>query len=166
VGAEIVNICGSLASEALGARSSGDDAGLKGGCLGDFGPGRAEEWTHGSEICQPVDQWLCRSMGRGLVYSTGCSFSKSWCRETFHNLGVQSADVSALWCFTSAKHVSSVSANSLVHGAHAICSCVPVVILDLSSINHINSKTRKNPCSENFETPCFSVCMGDGLERR
>jgi hypothetical protein len=35
-------------------------------------------------------------------------------------------------CFTSAKHVSSVTAKSLIHGAHAICGCVPVAILDLS----------------------------------
>jgi hypothetical protein len=32
----------------------------------------------------------------------------------------------------SAKCVSSVSAGSLIHGAHAICLCVPVIIPDLS----------------------------------
>jgi hypothetical protein len=77
--AEIVNICGSQACQALGARSSGDHAGL-----GECSPGRAEEWAQGSEICQPVDQWLHRPMGRGLMYSTSCSFSKSWHRESFH----------------------------------------------------------------------------------
>jgi hypothetical protein len=37
-------------------------------------------------------------------------------------------------CFTSAKHVSSISARSLIHGAHAVCVYVPVTILD-SPIN-------------------------------
>jgi hypothetical protein len=31
-----------------------------------------------------------------LACSTGCSFSKSWCGEAFHELWVQSANVSAL----------------------------------------------------------------------
>jgi hypothetical protein len=35
-------------------------------------------------------------MGQGLACSAGCSFSKSWCGEAFHELGIQSADVSAL----------------------------------------------------------------------
>jgi hypothetical protein len=39
---------------------------------------------------------------------------------------------SFLWCFTSAKYVSSLSAKSLVHGAQEVCGCVPVAILDLS----------------------------------
>jgi hypothetical protein len=33
-------------------------------------------------------------------------------------------------CFISAKSVSSVSARSPIHGAHTICVCVPVAILD------------------------------------
>jgi hypothetical protein len=35
-------------------------------------------------------------MGWDLVCSTGYSFSVWWCGEAFHELGVQSADVSAL----------------------------------------------------------------------
>jgi hypothetical protein len=34
-------------------------------------------------------------------------------------------------CFTSAKHISSVLAGSLIHGTHAVCGCVPITILDL-----------------------------------
>jgi hypothetical protein len=34
------------------------------------------------------------------------------------------------WCLTSAKHGSSVSARSLIHGAHTVWACVPVAILD------------------------------------
>jgi hypothetical protein len=96
VGVEIVKTCGSLDWQALGASSSGNHAGLRVVCFGECSPGGAEEWAQGSEICQPVDQWLHMPMERGLVYSTSCSFSKSWCREAFHELGVQSADVSAL----------------------------------------------------------------------
>jgi hypothetical protein len=44
---EIVNTCGSLASQALGARSSGGHVGLMGRYLGECGPGRAEEWAQG-----------------------------------------------------------------------------------------------------------------------
>jgi hypothetical protein len=35
------------------------------------------------------------------------------------------------WCFTSAKHVSRISARSLIHGAHTVCLCAPVAIWDL-----------------------------------
>jgi hypothetical protein len=45
--------------------------------------------------------------------------------------------------FTSAKSVSSISARSLIHGAHAVCVCVPVAILDsfwLFSIGIVLSK--------------------------
>jgi hypothetical protein len=34
-------------------------------------------------------------------------------------------------CFTLSKHVSSISARSLIPRAHAVCICVPVAILDL-----------------------------------
>jgi hypothetical protein len=40
----------------------------------------------------------------------------------------------SLWCFTSAKHCSSVSARSLIYGAHTVCVCVPVTILDSSQL--------------------------------
>jgi hypothetical protein len=60
------------------------------------GPGGAEEWAGGSEIPQHAEQWLCGPMGQGLVCRTGCSFSLSWHGEAFHELGVQSAKVSAL----------------------------------------------------------------------
>jgi hypothetical protein len=35
------------------------------------------------------------------------------------------------WCFTSTKYGSSVSPRSLIHGAHSVCVCDPVTILDL-----------------------------------
>jgi hypothetical protein len=34
------------------------------------------------------------------------------------------------WCFTSAKHGSSVSARSQIHGVYTVCICVPVAILN------------------------------------
>jgi hypothetical protein len=72
----------------------GDPVGLRGGSLEACGPGRAEEWNQGSEIPLSVEQPLCRPMEWGLVCSAGFSFSKSWSREAFQELGVQSADVS------------------------------------------------------------------------
>jgi hypothetical protein len=41
-------------------------------------------------------QWLCRLLGWGLAYNASCSFNKLWCGEAYHELVVQSADVSAL----------------------------------------------------------------------
>jgi hypothetical protein len=60
---DIVHACGSLPWQALRAQSGGDHAGLRGGSLGECGPGRAEEWAQGSEIQWPAEQWLCRPMG-------------------------------------------------------------------------------------------------------
>jgi hypothetical protein len=62
---KIVDACGSLAWQALGPRSCRDCAGLKGGSLGDRGPGRAEEQTQGSRILWPSKWQICRPVGRG-----------------------------------------------------------------------------------------------------
>jgi hypothetical protein len=92
-----------------------------------------EHGPSGSVIPQPVEQRLCGPMGQGLTCSAGCSFNLSWHGEAFHELGVQSADFSAFpGALLSAKCVSSVSAKFLVHGAHAVCGCVPVAMLALS----------------------------------
>jgi hypothetical protein len=64
--AEIVNECGSLAWQALGARSSGDHGSLRGGSLGESLPGGPEEQAQGSEIPWLVEQWLHGPMGVGL----------------------------------------------------------------------------------------------------
>jgi hypothetical protein len=66
------------------------------------------------------------------AWQAGCSFSKLWRGEDFHELEFQNAEVSAQvnLCFTSAKCVCRISARSLIHGAHTVCSCVPVAILD------------------------------------
>jgi hypothetical protein len=47
VEAEIMSVSGSLAWQALWARSGGDHVGLRGGCFGERGPGRAEEQAQG-----------------------------------------------------------------------------------------------------------------------
>jgi hypothetical protein len=62
---EIVNACGSLAWQALGPRSCRDCGGLKGGSLGDRGPGRAQKQAQGSRIPWASKWQLCRPMGRG-----------------------------------------------------------------------------------------------------
>jgi hypothetical protein len=80
----------------LRALPGGDCKGLRGGNLGERGPGGAEERAHVSEIPWPMEQHLHGPTGQGLACSTVCSFSKSWHGEAFHKLGVQSADVSAL----------------------------------------------------------------------
>jgi hypothetical protein len=47
-----------------------------------------------------------------------------WARDT----GCQSFD--SPWCFITAKCGSSISARFLSHGAHAVCLCALVAILD------------------------------------
>jgi hypothetical protein len=65
--------------------------------------------TGESQIPQNAEQWLCGPVGWGLVCSASYSFSISWSGEAFHELGVQSADVSA---FPGALPQSSVSPAS------------------------------------------------------
>jgi hypothetical protein len=90
-----VNAYGSPAWQAFRAWSSGDPVGLMCGSLR-TGPGEAEDQAQGSEIPRPAEQWLRGPMGWGLTGSTGYSFSILWPGEAFHELGVQSVDVSAL----------------------------------------------------------------------
>jgi hypothetical protein len=59
----MVSVCGSLAWQALGARSGGDHAGLRGGSLGERSHGGAEERAQGLEIPQPVKQQLAGLWG-------------------------------------------------------------------------------------------------------
>jgi hypothetical protein len=89
--------------------SGGDRAGLRDGSLGKHSPGGTEKQAQGSEILRPAEQWLCRPMEWGLVCSVCYSFSKSWRGEAFHELGVQSADVSALPCALPQSSVSPAS---------------------------------------------------------
>jgi hypothetical protein len=78
----------------------------------EHGLGRAEELAEGSEIPWPVEQQLRGPMGRGLACSTSCSLCKSWGREAFQELGVQSADVLALPCGLPQPSVSPESQQS------------------------------------------------------
>jgi hypothetical protein len=110
--------------------------GFEDGGLGDHSPGGAEKRVQGSEIPWPAEQWLSRPMGWGLVCSTGCSFSKLWCGEDFQELGVQSADVSALPCALPQSSVSLECLQSL-QTAQAVCGCVPGTILDLLQMSLI-----------------------------
>jgi hypothetical protein len=92
-----VNAYGSPAWQALRAGFSGDPVGLRGGSLGSD-PGEAEDQAQGSEIPWPAEQWLRGPIWWGLACSTstGYSFSILCLGKAFHELGVQSADVSAL----------------------------------------------------------------------
>jgi hypothetical protein len=107
-----VHACVLPAWQTLGVWSGGDHVGPKDGSLGEHGPGGAEEWAQGSEILQSVKQWLCRPMGQSLACSTCCFFTKSWHGEAFHELGIQSADISALPCALPQPSVSPVSWQS------------------------------------------------------
>jgi hypothetical protein len=59
--------------------------------------------------------------------------------------GSECRSFGCLWCFTSAKCVSIISAKSLVHGAHAVCGCVPVAILEPNNILYLIVKVKLNP---------------------
>jgi hypothetical protein len=83
----LCSACGLLACQALGAWSGRDPAGLWGGSLGEGGSGWTEERAQGSEI---------PGLQRSSSAVPDCSSSKSWHGGAFHELGVQSADVSAL----------------------------------------------------------------------
>jgi hypothetical protein len=61
---------------------------------------------------RPMEQWLRGPMGQGLACSAGCSFSKSWHGEGFHELEVRSADVSALPSALPQPRVSPASQQS------------------------------------------------------
>jgi hypothetical protein len=91
---------------------------------GSCGPTWSWAWC-GSRSGEPsgLEQWLCRPMGWGL----GCSFSRRWCGES---RGSECQSFGSPLCFTSAECVSSVSARSLIHGAHAVCNCIPVTIFE------------------------------------
>jgi hypothetical protein len=91
--AEILNICGSLAlrtppTEILWVQGVG--------VWGSTALVGQKNRAGGSEFPQCVKQWLCWPMGWGLTCSACYSFSIWWGGEAFHELGVQSADVSAL----------------------------------------------------------------------
>jgi hypothetical protein len=87
---EIVSVCGSLTS------SHGDPAGLQGGSLGWHSPVGERSRAGRLKVPQCMEQQLCGPMGQGLACSACYSFSIWWGGEASHELGVQSADVSAL----------------------------------------------------------------------
>jgi hypothetical protein len=55
---ETMNVCGSLAWQALEVQSGRDHAGVSGGSLGECSPSGVEEEDQGSEILWPAEQWL------------------------------------------------------------------------------------------------------------
>jgi hypothetical protein len=74
----------------------GDCPGLSSGSLGSTALAGLRSRAGGSEIPGHVEQWLPGHIGQSLVCSPCYSFSILWLGEDFHELGVQSADVSAL----------------------------------------------------------------------
>jgi hypothetical protein len=73
-----------------------DYACLRSGGLGSMALAGLRSRAGGLEIPQHSEQQLCGPIGQGLVCSACYSFSISWPGEASQELGVQSADVSAL----------------------------------------------------------------------
>jgi hypothetical protein len=92
----------------------------------------------GSEIPWGREQRLCGPMERDLACSACYSFSIWWGGEVSQELGVQSADVSALpGVLPPFKQVSSFLSKSLDHRGQKVCGCVPVAILISSPLLNI-----------------------------
>jgi hypothetical protein len=118
-----------------------------------------------SETPQCVKQWLRGPMGWGLKCSTCYSFSIWWGGEAFHELGVQSADVSALPGALPQSSMSPASAKSLDHGGQEVCGCVPVTTLDLSPpgtrFNHVTQNGMQFKTYKLFVTGIFHLVSSD-----
>jgi hypothetical protein len=85
-------------------------------------------------VCQmsPKQVWSqCLSAAAALLFSQ-CNMA--W-RSFLQDRGAGCWLFDSPWCFISAKSGSSVSARFLIHGAHAVCFCVLVTILDLTICN-------------------------------
>jgi hypothetical protein len=81
----------------------------------------------------------------GLACSPYYSFSLWWGGEASQELGVQSADVSAIpGVFTLFKQVSSFLSKSLDHRGQKVCGCVLVTILKPFLLEVIYLKTGRN----------------------
>jgi hypothetical protein len=96
-------------------------------------------WVVGLRPSGAVSLWARGQWPDGSAYGGGvgvaaCLFFQCfvvwrifpWARGS----GCQS--FSSPLCFASATHVSSVSARSLIHGAHAVCVCALAAILKLN----------------------------------
>jgi hypothetical protein len=118
---EIVNVCGSPAWQALRAHSVDIMWVWEVGVWGSMALARLRSRAGGLEIPWHVEQQLCGPMGQGLVCSTVCSFSILWCGEAFHELGVQSAYVSALPGALPQSYVSPPSQQSQRSGGLWLC---------------------------------------------
>jgi hypothetical protein len=86
------------------------------------------QWPVGLVGGNPASQWLGGG-GVGVVAHLFFQCIVVW-RSLLQARGSGCQSFSSPLCFTSAKGVSSISARSLIHGAHAVCICVPVAILD------------------------------------
>jgi hypothetical protein len=76
-----------------------------------------------------ADGWWPSCVGVGVAARLFFQCIMRW-RSLPWSRGSVCQSFSSPWCFTSAKCVSSISARSLIAGAHTVCVCVPVAILD------------------------------------
>jgi hypothetical protein len=110
---EIMHACGSPAKQALEVPFGRNGAGLIGGSLGEIQRACGARPWQGRRVGQKIGNpslWISGSTG--LLGSTNCSFSKLWCGESFHELGIQSADISAVPCASLQPRVSPASQQS------------------------------------------------------
>jgi hypothetical protein len=85
--------------------------------------------------CSPVWSGECLPcrFGAGVSWlqQHSCFLSVTWhCRRILWARGSGCQGFDSPWCFISAKCGSSISARFLIHGAHAVCFCTLVSILD------------------------------------
>jgi hypothetical protein len=104
-----------------------------------FGPGSRQASGRALAACGSAWGWACDQcvsrlvglwVGGGGVGVVACLFFQcvmAW-RSLPHVRGSQYWSFRSPWCFTSAKHVSSISQVPDSQSSH--CVCVPVAILD------------------------------------
>jgi hypothetical protein len=106
-----------------------------GGLIGLWGCGLVVQQALGVlHLGGPVGCWPSRPTDSSGVAVAACLFFQcivAWRRlPQARGPGYQS--FSSPLCFTSAKHVSSISARSLIHRAHTVYICVPFTIFGSS----------------------------------
>jgi hypothetical protein len=76
---------------------------------------------------------LLSMFGGGTLPRQQPTCNMAWSLPVLQSMGSGCWSFDSPWCFISTKHSSSISARFFIHGAHTVCFCTPVAILDLST---------------------------------